>query len=165
MCSRFTKFLFLACLSAPLVSSWKECTVPISNRTTDSSPDITRTFDECSRDATITFSRDSTYPIGSVLSLTSLSNVYIQLFGTLKYSQDMRYWMTHSLYQPFQNVSVGLEIGGHNITVDGGGTGLIDGQGQVWYDYTGGVSQYWGRPVLIISFFEDSRKGCDSEVI
>ncbi|KAL7273371.1 hypothetical protein RUND412_003772 [Rhizina undulata] len=125
----------------------KHCTISLPPGTTDASPLISKTFADCSYDATITFSKNTTYPIGSVLSLTSLNNVRIELYGTLKYSDDLKYWIRNGLYQEFQNVSIGMEIGGTNIEIDGGGTGVVDGQGQIWYDYTNGISQYFGRPI------------------
>ncbi|KAI5778743.1 glycoside hydrolase family 28 protein [Geopyxis carbonaria] len=133
---------------AGLAAAWKHCTVPAPREgVTDSSPAIHDTFKRCSRDARVTFSANTVYPIGSVVSLQNLKNVHIDLRGTLQYSDNLRYWIQHSLYQPFQNASIGLEIGGTNLTIDGHGTGVVDGNGQVWYDYTNGFSQYFGRPI------------------
>ena len=40
-----------------------------------------------------------------------------------------------------------MEFSGEDITIDGHGTGIINGQGQVWYDLAMAVGGYYGRPI------------------
>ncbi|OPB40664.1 hypothetical protein A0O28_0007440 [Trichoderma guizhouense] len=40
-----------------------------------------------------------------------------------------------------------MEFSGEDITIDGHGSGTIDGQGQVWYDLALGVGGLYGRPI------------------
>lgn len=40
-----------------------------------------------------------------------------------------------------------MEFSGSNVTVDGHDTGIINGQGQVWYDLALGIGGLFGRPI------------------
>lgn len=40
-----------------------------------------------------------------------------------------------------------MEFSGEDVTIDGHDTGMIDGQGQVWYDLALGVGGLFGRPI------------------
>lgn len=42
----------------------------------------------------------------------------------------------------YQNQSTVWYLGGDNISFNGHGTGTLDGNGQVWYDYVNGISNY-----------------------
>ena len=42
----------------------------------------------------------------------------------------------------YQNQSTVWYLGGDNIIFDGHGTGTFDGNGQVWYDFVNGISNY-----------------------
>lgn len=40
-----------------------------------------------------------------------------------------------------------MEFSGQDITIDGHGTGIINGQGQVWYDLALAIGGLFGRPI------------------
>ena len=73
---------------------------------------------------------------------------------TLQWSTDIDYWLEHSLpigpgedqesYPPaaYQNQTTALILGGKNLTVEGHGYGTFDGNGQAWYDFVDGESNY-----------------------
>ena len=42
----------------------------------------------------------------------------------------------------YQNQSTVWYLGGDNITFEGFGTGTFDGNGQAWYDFVKGTSNY-----------------------
>jgi hypothetical protein len=42
----------------------------------------------------------------------------------------------------YQNQSTVWYLGGDNVTFDGHGSGTFHGNGQVWYDFVNGVSNY-----------------------
>ena len=46
----------------------------------------------------------------------------------------------------YQNQSSAWLFGGDNITLNGNAYGTLDGNGQVWYDYINGTSNYPRRP-------------------
>jgi galacturan 1,4-alpha-galacturonidase len=63
----------------------------------------------------------------------------------------------------YQNHSTAWIFGGDNVTFQGHGYGTLDGNGQVWYDFNNGRSNYPRRPHAITiwetkdSFFEGIR--------
>ena len=81
------------------------------------------------------------------MNTTSLSDVQIDIHGKLLWSTDLDYWLKSSLFVGYQNQSSAWFLGGNNIHVNGHGTGTIDGNGQVWYDFVQGVSNYPNRPM------------------
>ncbi|KOC15461.1 putative extracellular exo-polygalacturonase [Aspergillus flavus AF70] len=62
-----------------------------------------------------------------------LGDVTIEWRGKWTFSDDLDYWRNHSYPVAFQNHAAGFVITGCNITIDGYGTGGIDGNGNVWY--------------------------------
>lgn len=66
-----------------------------------------------------------------------------------KFSDDLDYWRNNSYPIAFQNHHAGFIITGHNITIDGYGTGGIDGNGNVWYTAEKGQTQP-GRPMPFV---------------
>jgi galacturan 1,4-alpha-galacturonidase len=56
----------------------------------------------------------------------------LEFQGTLIFSGDTDYWQANSFKYDFQASSAFLAIGGTDVNIDGGG--LIDGQGQIWWD-------------------------------
>jgi hypothetical protein len=66
-----------------------------------------------------------------------------------QFSDDLDYWRNNSYPVAFQNHHAGFIISGHNITIDGYGTGGIDGNGNTWYTAEKGVTQP-GRPMPFV---------------
>lgn len=60
---------------------------------------------------------DKTYTIGSVLQTESLSNIAIQLSGTISLSTDLSYWQKNSIQLTYQDAYTAWAIGGTNIHV------------------------------------------------
>jgi hypothetical protein len=125
----------------------RTCTVQTHGNGVDDSDNILSAFHECQQDSTIIFKEGVTYNVQRILDLKNLTNVDVEMRGTIEFGVDLRYWFTHSMYQEFQNVSIAMRIGGDNIIWDGFNTGLINGNGEIYYENFGKVSQYWGRPV------------------
>ncbi|KAL6699377.1 glycoside hydrolase family 28 protein [Trichoderma pleuroticola] len=115
------------------------CVIPALKDGRDDAPAIREAFSKCGNNGKVVFQKDTTYSIQTALQLHNLKNVQVDLFGTLEYSTDVRYWILHGSYYYFQNISIALEFSGEDITIDGHGSGTIDGQGQVWYDLALGV--------------------------
>ncbi|KAJ6532763.1 glycoside hydrolase family 28 protein [Mycena vulgaris] len=122
------------------------CTVHPSGNFTDDSPAIVDAFSLCGQGGTIVFLNE-TYWIEKVMNTTGLNDVRIDLSGTLLWSAaNISYWLENSLPLGFQNQSSAWFLGGNNIVFDGHGHGTLDGNGQIWYDFTKGVSNLAGRP-------------------
>lgn len=128
------------------------CQVPGSVGGRDAGPAINAAFEECASDATIIL--DSYYSVDTLLFTTNLSNVSIELSGTVQYTPDIAKWSPQSYYMAYQNATTFWFLSGDNVHMYGGGT--IDGNGQVWYDEfnisknagtAGGSSRTFARPV------------------
>ncbi|KAI9157877.1 Glycoside hydrolase family 28 [Paramyrothecium foliicola] len=125
----------------------KNCVIPAKGDGSDDSPAILEAFHECRNKGRITF-QNATYNIHKFMVTTDLSETDINIYGTLKWSNDTAYWLENSYKYPtgFQNGSAAWFLGGTNVTVNGFGHGTLDGNGQVWYDLVKGQSNYPGRP-------------------
>ncbi|APA10819.1 hypothetical protein SS1G_03540 [Sclerotinia sclerotiorum 1980 UF-70] len=152
----FTALSFPALIfshSSPEVSVLKEkiCIVEPSTDGSDSAPAIIRAFSECGHNDGITthgtvLFKNTTYNIQTVMNTTNLSNVKVDLHGTLLWSTNITYWLNNSLPVGYQNQSSAWLFGGRNIHWDGHGYGTLDGNGEVWYEFINGTNNYPGRP-------------------
>ena len=83
--------------------------------------------------------------LNKILNLT-LSNCTIDFYGFIKYSDDINYWTNNSWHIPaLQNQAIGLSFLGNDFTLDGHNVGGMNGNGQVWYSYSKGVGNVFGR--------------------
>lgn len=96
----------------------------------DDAPAILGAFAECRSDGHIIFD-DTTYHIRTVMNTTGLRDVSIELRGTLKWSDDIFYWLNNSIPIGFQNQTSAWHLGGERIHFFGRGSGTLDGNGQV----------------------------------
>ncbi|KAL9624270.1 MAG: hypothetical protein Q9160_001517 [Pyrenula sp. 1 TL-2023] len=114
-------------LLAPLVASLT-CEVP--GGTSDDGPAIKAALIQCNNGGTVVL--DKSYTIGTVLQTTGLSNVAIQLSGTVNLaSNDLSYWQKNSYQLTYQNAYTSWLISGSGIHIYGGGT--FYGGGDAWY--------------------------------
>lgn len=134
---------------APLTTPGKTCTVlPLGNQQ-DDVPQILAAFEACNNGGTVTFPRNSTFYIASVLNPV-LTDVTIEWYGTWLFSDDLDYWRNNSYPIAFQNHHAGFVISGERIRVDGGdGMGGIDGNGNAWYTAEAGTTLP-GRPMPFV---------------
>jgi galacturan 1,4-alpha-galacturonidase len=139
------------------------CTIKPSLDGSDDTPAILKAFDSCGKNGRIVFINE-TYHVNTVMNTTGLENVDIDLYGTLlvkshpsvsssptfaklyKWSTNITYWLKASLFFGYQNQSSAWWLGGSNIRFNGHGSGTLDGNGQVWYDFVKGASNYPHRP-------------------
>ena len=127
------------------------CTVTPAANGADSAAVIRKAFKSCGRAKAGQRNRivfeNTTYTIASVLETTNLQNVDIELHGTLSWdNSDLDYWLNHSLVVGYQNQSTAWRLGGDSITFNGYGTGTFNGNGDAWYRFINGRSNYPGRP-------------------
>ena len=65
--------------------------------------------------------------------------------GYIQFTNNTDYWQANSFKQIYQNVTTFFQLGGTDVNVYGGG--MLDGNGQVWYDlYAKDI--YTLRPIL-----------------
>lgn len=127
------------------------CTVKPAASGKDSSANIQKAFESCGQAKAglrnrIVF-QNTTYTIASVLETTGLKNVDIELHGTLSWdNSDISYWLNNSLPVGYQNQSTAWRLGGDGITFRGNGSGTFNGNGDVWYKFINGRSNYPRRP-------------------
>jgi galacturan 1,4-alpha-galacturonidase len=127
------------------------CTVTPAADGKDSAAVIRKAFKSCGRATAgqrnrIVF-QNTTYNIASVLETTELKDVDIELHGTLSWdNSNLDYWLNHSLVVGYQNQSTAWRFGGDGITFQGFGTGTFNGNGDVWYRFINGRSNYPRRP-------------------
>ncbi|KAF8318157.1 glycoside hydrolase family 28 protein [Clavulina sp. PMI_390] len=112
----------------------------------DDAPQIIQAFKTCGQNGVITFPANQTFNIKQVMNTTGLKNTQINIYGTLLWDTNITYWLENSLPVGYQNQSTAWVFGGHNLVVNGAGTGTLDGNGQAWYNFVDGVSNYPGRP-------------------
>lgn len=65
--------------------------------------------------------------------------------GYVQFTNDTDYWQENSFKQIFQNATTFFQLGGKDVNVYGGG--MLDGNGQVWYDLYA-EDEYILRPIL-----------------
>jgi galacturan 1,4-alpha-galacturonidase len=76
----------------------------------DSAPAILSAFERCRHNGNIIF-HNTTYHIGSIMTTTGLSNVNVDVRGTLIWSTDIQYWLANSLPMGYQNQSTAWYLG------------------------------------------------------
>ncbi|KAH7143358.1 galacturan 1,4-alpha-galacturonidase B [Fusarium sp. MPI-SDFR-AT-0072] len=118
---------------------------------TDDAPAIREAFKRCGRGERVVF-KPTTYHISSVLNITGLKDVEVDIQGKLLWSIDIDYWLKNSLDVGFQNQSTAFILGGDNLVINGHGTGNLDRNGDYWYQWIRqqpNSSNYPGRPYAI----------------
>ncbi|KAF9078463.1 pectin lyase fold/virulence factor [Rhodocollybia butyracea] len=131
MLSRFSlsKFVsLLACFATVAnVSGRDTCRLTASGG--DDAPQFLAAAANC---GTVTIPEGTTLNISTRLNMTGMSNLKIDLEGTIFFNPDIPYWTGNAFFLPFQNQVTFWLLGGNNIELSGGGT--LDGAGQAWYD-------------------------------
>ncbi|KAG0746179.1 hypothetical protein G6F57_008481 [Rhizopus arrhizus] len=103
------------------VASATTCAVASSSG--DAADNIVTAFTNCNNGGTVVFTKGVTYNLNSIVTITGLKNVNVNLAGTIKLA---------SRATSFQNLDHYIQLKGSNVNVYGGGT--INGNGQAWYD-------------------------------
>lgn len=111
----------------------------------DSAPAIIQAFQQCGHNGKVIF-ENTTYNIDTVMEITGLSNVEVDLQGTLLWSTNISYWLNNSVPMGYQNQSTAFVFGGDQVYFHGNGYGTFNGNGQTWYDFIGSASNYPRRP-------------------
>jgi galacturan 1,4-alpha-galacturonidase len=113
----------------------------------DSAKSILAAFQKCNKGGTVVL--DAHYVVGSPLDLTFLEEVDVVLTGNLTFSGNITYWMDHTFKYAYQTSSSYFRIGGRDVNIYGGGVGLLNGNGQPWWDAFAANSSLL-RPILFV---------------
>ncbi|KAK4505416.1 hypothetical protein PRZ48_003379 [Zasmidium cellare] len=132
-------------VSAQLPARTNICYVSQPSDGSDAVPNILHAFDACGTNGKIYF-LDSLYNISTVMD-TYLSNVEVNIEGTLLWSTNIDYWVKNSLPVGYLNQSTAWIFGGDNVLLQGYNKGTFNGSGQVWYEsIVAYYDNYPGRP-------------------
>ncbi|KAJ4313689.1 hypothetical protein N0V94_006806 [Neodidymelliopsis sp. IMI 364377] len=136
-------------IGAGLAQDRKTCVVKGGGTSaTDDAPAIKAAFKECGQHGSVVFG-PTTYYVNSVLNITGLEDVDVDVQGQLLWSNDIQYWLKASLPVGYQNQSTAFILGGNNVRIDGHGVGTLNGNGDYWYEWIQkqpNQSNYPGRP-------------------
>ncbi|KAI8946549.1 polygalacturonase [Xylaria longipes] len=110
----------------------KTCSVTALGGDEDDAPQILDAFHDCNNGGTVAL--DGDYTIATALDLTFLDSVDVALLGSITFKADIDYWVANSFKYAFQSSTAFWKIGGKDVNIYGGGVGVIDGNGQPWWD-------------------------------
>ncbi|CAK4034409.1 glycoside hydrolase family 28 [Lecanosticta acicola] len=116
----------------------------------DDSPSILQAFELCGINGTVIFT-NHTFHINQVMNTTNLVNANVEIEGDLVWSNNIPYWLSHSIDVVYQNQSTAWLFGGTNVSLRGKG-GSFNGNGQAWYTQNRNNSNEPGRPISITFF-------------
>lgn len=92
---------------------------------------------------------DLNYTISNPLDLTFLDSVDVAISGTVNFAGDVYGWTEKTFKYAYQDSSAMWRFGGRDVNIYGGGKGLINGNGQPWYDEFQKNSTL-RRPILLV---------------
>ncbi|OBZ88758.1 Exopolygalacturonase rpg16 [Choanephora cucurbitarum] len=98
------------------------CTVSTSGNVANN---IVTAFNNCKNGGTVVFSKGATYNLNDLVTVQGLNNVNVQFYGTLNLP---------AYNTKFNGKSAFLIIKGTKVNFDGGNVGVINGNGQKWWD-------------------------------
>ncbi|ERS97917.1 hypothetical protein HMPREF1624_06088 [Sporothrix schenckii ATCC 58251] len=114
----------------------------------DDVPQILQAFADCDGGGTVVFPKGARYTIASRLNLV-VKDVTVHWHGVWEFSTNLTYWRANGYPIAFQNHQAGFVLSGERISINGHGTGGIDGGGDSWYAVEQGVTQA-GRPMPFV---------------
>ncbi|PWY90437.1 Exopolygalacturonase precursor [Aspergillus sclerotioniger CBS 115572] len=110
----------------------RTCHVRSHGNGTDDSDYILSALHQCNHGGKVVFDADKEYIIGTALNMTFLKNIDLEVLGKILFTNDTDYWQANAFPQGFQNATTFFQLGGEDVNMYGGG--ILDGNGQVWYD-------------------------------
>ncbi|KAI8632940.1 polygalacturonase [Xylariaceae sp. FL1651] len=125
----------------------KSCSVKALGNGTDDAPHILQAFRDCNHGGTVVLG--GKYTIGTALDLTFLESVDVALSGSITFTADIDYWSTNAFKYAFQTSIAFWRFGGKDVNIYGGGVGLINGNGQPWWDAFAANSSLL-RPIALV---------------
>jgi galacturan 1,4-alpha-galacturonidase len=139
--------------TASLVKNGSDCFLypegPVE--TTDAADDamfIKDAFERCGKNGRVIF-EPGVFNVGQVLNTTGLVNCDVILKGELRFSTDIPYWLSHSIWVIYQNQHTAWLFGGENVTFTTEEGGFYNGNGQAWYTQNRNRANQLGRPISL----------------
>jgi galacturan 1,4-alpha-galacturonidase len=123
------------------------CFVERSSKSSDDAANILKAFRNCNHGGTVVL--DKNYTIESPLDLTFLHSIDVAITGTVSFTPNISYWLENSFKYAYQDASAMWRFGGEDVNIYGNGVGVINGNGQPWYDGLAANSSLQ-RPVLFV---------------
>ena len=115
----------------------------------DDAPAIAAALNGKCRENSLVLLRGSMYYIKSNMTTMDMNDVVIALTGTMAWSPDIPYWLSVSMPIGFQNQSTVWFFGGNKVRFDGYNMGVLDGNGQAWYNWAKSRGNLPRRPMNI----------------
>ncbi|PMD67414.1 glycoside hydrolase family 28 protein [Hyaloscypha bicolor E] len=109
----------------------KTCYVHAFGNGQDDSQIIFSAAKACNNGGTVAL-LDPKYIIGQALDLTFLQSVDFIIKGEISFTEDINYWLQASFKYTYQGACLFWQFGGKDVNIYGGG--MINGNGQVWWD-------------------------------
>ncbi|KAM0326697.1 hypothetical protein ACHAQA_006568 [Verticillium albo-atrum] len=134
-------------INSPPRQSEKLCYVKPSCTGRDDAAAILKAFHQCNNGGTVVLNRN--YTIASPLDLTFLNSVDVAILGTINFSDNMTHWADHMFKYAYQDSLAMWRFGGKDVNIYGHGDGVINGNGQVWWDAFAANSSIL-RPILFV---------------
>ncbi|KAI0452400.1 putative galacturan 1,4-alpha-galacturonidase C [Xylaria acuta] len=135
-------------VSVHYVHGRPHCTVTSNGNNTNDVPILKQAFRICGKHGNIIFPKDQDFWIAEKFNPV-VDDVRIRWNGKWTFSDNITYWRNNSYHVAFQNHWAGFVLTGKDITIDGGGTGGVDGNGDLWYTAEAGSTQA-GRPMPFV---------------
>ncbi|XHF96628.1 hypothetical protein AWENTII_000251 [Aspergillus wentii] len=110
----------------------KTCHVESNGDGSDDASHVLSALKECNNGGKVVFDEDKEYTIGTALDMTFLKHIDLEILGKIQFTNDTDYWQKNAFQQNFQNATTFFQLGGEDVNLYGGG--ILDGNGQVWYD-------------------------------
>jgi len=123
------------------------CYVHAHGNGTDDSAAIYSAFKACNHGGVVAL-MDAQYTIAKPLDLTFLDSVDFVIQGQINFTPDIEFWtgVGNTFDYAYQGARLFWQIGGKDVNIYGGG--VINGNGQVWWDRMV-TNTTLGRPILL----------------
>ncbi|KAF7555558.1 hypothetical protein G7Z17_g2061 [Cylindrodendrum hubeiense] len=132
---------------SPSRSRSRYCTVKPTKNGGDDAGNILKAFHKCNDGGTVVL--DANYTIASPLDLTFLKHIDVAITGTVNFATNISYWTDHMFKYAYQDATAFWRFGGKDVNIFGHGVGVLNGNGQPWYDGFAANSSLL-RPVLFL---------------
>lgn len=134
-------------LNSPARAADKVCYVKPSCVGKDDAAAILKAFQQCNNGGTVVLDRN--YTIASPLDLTFLNAIDVAITGTINFSDNMTSWTGHMFKYAYQDSLAMWRFGGKDVNIYGQGVGVINGNGQAWWDAFAANAALL-RPILFV---------------
>jgi len=124
----------------------KTCKLTALGGGQDDSANILAAINKCNYGGSVVFTAGQSFTIGTAMDLSNLHDLDLVVDGNITFTNNTSYWQAHSFkIATFQNVPGFFSMSGNDVNMYG--PGVINGNGQAWYDLYAANSSTL-RPVM-----------------